>query len=357
MGSRRRRRPGEGRAILSDRTILSDETVDTLVSPPGGTQEYQDVRPTVSQRFWCRRSNRADMKTVGVIGLGAMGAPMAWNVSDAGYPLVVYNRTKSRTEPFAEAGETVAESPRAVGARADVVIVMVTDDEALEAVLDGEEGLLAGLTEDTIVLQMSTVTPDATEAAAAAVADAGGRYVDAPVSGTVGPAEEGTLTVLAGGPDDLLGEVEGILAAVGDPIVDCGAVGDGARMKLFVNLLLGDMMGAFAEALAFGTKSGLEYEDMLTVVEAGAVDSPLFRIKGENVGAGDFDPRFPVDLQFKDLRYAVESANDLGVPLPQTAAARETFSAASGMGHGEEDMAAVVKFFEAVADVTVGDRE
>jgi len=297
------------------------------------------------------------MQTVGFIGLGAMGAPMAENVAEAGYPLVVYNRTRSRTEPFAERGQAVADSPAEVAERADSVVVMVTDDEALEAVLEGEAGLLAGLTADTTVVQMSTVTPAATEAAAEAVRDAGGQFVDAPVSGTVGPAEEGTLTVLAAGSDELLDDVEGILAAIGEPIVDCGAIGDGARMKLFVNLLLGDMMSAFAEALAFGTAAGLSYDDMLTVVEAGAVDSPLFSIKGENIADGDFEPRFPVDLQFKDLRYAVEEANDAGVPLPQTAAARETFSAASGMGHGEEDMAAVVKFFENVAGISVGQRE
>lgn len=297
------------------------------------------------------------MQTVGFIGLGAMGAPMAENVAAAGYPLVVYNRTRSCTEPFAEQGEAVADSPAEVAERADSVVVMVTDDEALEEVLDGEEGLLAGLTADTTVVQMSTVTPAATEAAAEAVRDAGGQYVDAPVSGTVGPAEEGTLTVLAAGPEALLDDVEGILAAIGEPIVDCGAIGDGARMKLFVNLLLGDMMGAFAEALAFGTSQGLSYDDMLAVVEAGAVDSPLYSIKGENISDGDFEPRFPVDLQFKDLRYAVEEANDVGVPLPQTAAARETFSATSGMGHGEEDMAAVVKFFENVAGLSVGERE
>ncbi|MFB6200846.1 MAG: NAD(P)-dependent oxidoreductase [Halorhabdus sp.] len=306
------------------------------------------------QRFFRRRPNDRRMHTVGVIGLGAMGAPMAENVSDAGYPLVVYNRTRSRTEPFAERGDTVADSPAEVAEETDVVIVMVTDDEALQAVLEGDEGVLSGLTDGTVVIQMSTVSPAATGTAAEAVRDAGGLFVDAPVSGTVGPAEDGTLTVLAAGVDDLLAEVEGILSAIGEPIVDCGAVGAGTRMKLFVNLLLGDMMGAFAEALAFGTTQGLDYDDMLTVVEAGAVDSPLFSIKGENVAARDFEPRFPVDLQFKDLRYAVEAANEAGVPLPQTAAARETFSAASGMGHGDEDMAAVVKFFEAVTDQSVG---
>lgn len=297
------------------------------------------------------------MDTIGVIGLGAMGAPMARNVAAAGYSLVVYNRTRSRTVPFAEQGHDVVESPGDVAERADAIIVMVTDDEALEAVLHGPDGVLAGMTDGTILIQMSTVTPGATDAAAAAVREAGGRFVDAPVSGTVGPAEDGTLTVLAGGPDDLIAAVEGVLSAIGSPIVECGEVGDGARMKLFVNLLLGDMMSAFAEALAFGTAQGLDYREMLEVVEAGAVDSPLYSAKGDTIAAGDFEPRFPVDLQFKDLRYAVEEANELGVPLPQTAAARETFSATSGMGHGAEDMTAVVKFFETVGGLSVGNND
>lgn len=294
------------------------------------------------------------MQTVGVIGLGAMGAPMAWNLEEAGYELVVYNRSDGPTEPFADAGIPVAETPRALAEGVDVAITMVTNDEALAAVLDGSEGLLAGLDSDTTVIQMSTVTPEATAAAEASVHAAGARFVDAPVSGTVGPAVEGTLTVLAGGEDDLLEEVEDILGAMGEPVVRCGGVGDGARMKLFVNLLLGDMMSAYAEALTFGAAQGLSLDAMQQVVEAGAVDSPLFRIKGELIAERDFEPRFPVDLQFKDLRYANEVANDEGIPLPQTAAARESFSAASAMGHGGEDMTAVLKYLESVAGVTVG---
>ncbi|QSG05508.1 3-hydroxyisobutyrate dehydrogenase or related beta-hydroxyacid dehydrogenase [Halapricum desulfuricans] len=293
------------------------------------------------------------MQTIGFIGLGAMGAPMAWNLEEAGYDLLVYNRSAGPTEPFAEAGIEVADSPRAVGQRADVVVTMVTDDEALAAVLDGETGLLAGLDSETTVIQMSTVTPEATEAAAQTVRAQNARFVDAPVSGTVGPAEEGTLTVLAGGDDDVIDDVEGVLAAMGEPIVRCGDAGDGARMKLFVNLLLGDMMGAYAEALTFGAAQGLDLDAMQQVVEAGAVDSPLFEIKGDLIADRDFRPRFPVDLQFKDLRYANEVGNEIGVQLPQTAAARESFSAASAMGHGDEDMTAVIKYLESVAGVTV----
>jgi 3-hydroxyisobutyrate dehydrogenase/2-hydroxy-3-oxopropionate reductase len=295
------------------------------------------------------------MQTIGFVGLGAMGAPMAWNLDDAGYELVVYNRSDGPTEPFADAGIDVAESPRDLGQQVDVVITMVTNDEALAAVLDGPQGLLTGIGGNSTVIQMSTVTPNATAAAAQTVRAQNARFVDAPVSGTVGPAEDGTLTVLAGGEDDVLDDVEEILAAMGEPIVRCGDVGDGARMKLFVNLLLGDMMSAYAEALTFGAAQGLDLDAMQQVVEAGAVDSPLFRIKGELIGERDFEPRFPVDLQFKDLRYANEVANDVGVQLPQTAAARESFSAASAMGHGDEDMTAVLKYLESVAGVTVGE--
>jgi 3-hydroxyisobutyrate dehydrogenase/2-hydroxy-3-oxopropionate reductase len=280
---------------------------------------------------------------------------MAWNLDEAGYELVVYNRSDGPTEPFADAGIEVADSPRDLGQRVDVVITMVTDDEALAAVLDGPEGLLAGINGTNTVIQMSTVTPDATAAAAETIRAQNSRFVDAPVSGTVGPAEDGTLTVLAGGADDVLDDVEEILAAMGEPIVRCGEVGDGARMKLFVNLLLGDMMSAYAEALTFGAAQGLDLDAMQQVVEAGAVDSPLFRIKGELIGERDFEPRFPVDLQFKDLRYANEVANEVGLTLPQTAAARESFSAASAMGHGDEDMTAVLKYLESVAGVTVGE--
>ena len=206
------------------------------------------------------------MQTIGFIGLGAMGTPMAWNLDEAGYDLLVYNRSDDPTEPFAEAGIDVAESPRDVGQRADIVVTMVTDDEALAAVLDGETGLLAGIESGTTVVQMSTVTPEATEAAAQTVRAQNARFVDAPVSGTVGPAKAGTLTVLAGGDTEVIDDVEEILAAMGEPVVRCGDAGDGARMKLFVNLLLGDMMGAYAEALTFGAAQGLDLAAKTCVV-------------------------------------------------------------------------------------------
>ncbi|SFS06038.1 3-hydroxyisobutyrate dehydrogenase/2-hydroxy-3-oxopropionate reductase [Halomicrobium zhouii] len=293
------------------------------------------------------------MTAVGFVGLGAMGAPMAWNLVDSGFDLTVYNRTTERERPFAEAGVSVADSPKHLTERVDVVCLIVSDGDAVAEVLDRDLGILAGVDEETTVVQMSTIGHDETAAAADAVTDRGGRFVDCPVSGTVGPAEEGTLVGLASGDEDEVESVRPVLETTCDPVVYCGDVGQGTNMKLFINLLLGDAMSAFAEALTFGANRDLSVEDMLTVVENGALDSPLFSAKGEQIADGDFAPRFPADYQFKDLNLALDAAGEDGVPMGVTAAARELFSAARGRGHGDEDMAAVVRHLEETTGVEV----
>lgn len=294
--------------------------------------------------------------TVGFVGLGAMGAPMARNVADAGYPLVVWNRTRETADAFAEdVPADVASTPRELAERADVVITMVTDGDAVLEVLEGSDGVLAGLDDGDVVVEMSTVGPESTEMAAELVRAAGGRFVDSPVSGTVGPAESGTLTILAAGDDDDLDAVRPILEAMGEPIIECGDVGAGTDMKLFVNLLLGDAMQAFAEAMVFGKARGLDIDDMLDVVGSGGLDAPLFQAKGEMIRRGEFDPQFPVDLLFKDMSLALDAAGDSAVPMPATAAAREAVNGARAGGHGDEDMAAVVKFLEDATGVEVRD--
>ncbi|QIO23246.1 NAD(P)-dependent oxidoreductase [Haloarcula sp. JP-L23] len=295
------------------------------------------------------------MTTVGFIGLGAMGTPMAWNLDDAGFDVVVYNRTTDREQPFAEAGISVADSPKHLTKRSDVVCLMVSDGDAVAEVLERDLGVLGGLDAETTVVQMSTIAYEETMAAAELVAEAGARFVDAPVSGTVGPAREGTLVGLAGGDEAVVEDVRPVLAAMCDPVVHCGGVGQGTNMKLFVNLLLGNAMNAFAEALVFGRKNGLALDDMRTVVGSGGLDCPLFAGKGAAIADDDFESRFPVDYQFKDLSLALARAGDIGVPLSQTAAAREAFSAARARGYGDEDMAAVLKPLEEMADVSVSD--
>lgn len=279
---------------------------------------------------------------------------MAWNLHDAGLLASVYNRTSAKAEPFADRGVPVAASPADLAEQVEVVVVMVTADEALHAVLEGPQGVLSGLPPDAVVVNTSTVSVEATEQAATAVEAAAGRFVDAPVSGTVGPAEEGTLTVLAGAAPPLLDEVQPVLEVVGNPVVHCGEVGTGTETKLFTNLLLGNLMQAYAEALVFGQRHGLSLDHMQDVIDASPVGAPLFGYKGPVVEARDFEKQFPVDLLLKDLDLIAEAAERRGVYLPQTAATREAVNGAKALGHGDEDMAAVLKLLEAVSGTTVG---
>lgn len=282
-----------------------------------------------------------------------MGTPMAWNLHDHDHLDAVYNRSPEKAKPFATAGVTVAETPAALARAVDVVLIMVTADDALTDVLDGPDGVIAGLG-GGLVLNMSTVSVEATQSAAERVRTAGGRVVDAPVSGTVGPAEAGTLTVLAGGRDEDLDRVRPALAAVGEPIVDCGEVGDGTRAKLFVNLLLGSLLQGYAEALVFGRTQGLSLEFMQALLEDTPMHAPLLDYKGAVLEERDFTKQFPVDLLLKDLNLITDAAQADGAYLPQAAATREAVNGTQALGHGDDDMMAVIKFLEAAAGVQVG---
>lgn len=291
---------------------------------------------------------------VGFVGLGAMGTPMAKNLYDAGVLTAVYNRTRSKTESFVDRGVPAAPTPTTLAKQAEVVFVMVTADDALHTVLEGPEGLLAGLEPYDVVINTSTVSVEGTEHAASAVQAADGRFVDAPVSGTIKPAEEGTLTVLAGADANLLDEVHPALEVVGEPIVHCGEVGAGTKTKLFTNLLLGSLMQGYAEALVFGKKHGLSLDHMQEVIESSPVGAPLFEYKEPVVDDRDFEKQFPVELLLKDLNLIAEAAERRGVYLPQTTATREAVNGTKALGHGDEDMTAIIKLLESIAGTTVG---
>ena len=280
---------------------------------------------------------------VGFVGLGAMGVPMAWNIHRAGFPLRVFNRTAPRTEPFAEAAIPVDSTPALLAAHSDLVLIMVSDDYALRAVLHGDSGVLAGLGRGQMVVNLSTVSPEATWEAAQEVHALGAHFLDAPVSGTVKPAEEGTLVVLAGGAEADRERARPVLEAVAKAVVHCGDIPRGTRMKLVINLMLGNLMQALAEGLTLGRSFDLDPEQVLEAIGSGPLNAPLFQGKGRAILSGDFTKQFPVDLLFKDLDLVTEAAGQAGVPLPQTAATREMVSAARGLGLGDEDMAAVIK--------------
>lgn len=283
------------------------------------------------------------MQSVGFIGLGAMGAPMAWNIHKAGYTLGVWNRNPARTQPFREAGIEVADSPRAVSQGKDAVVIMVSDPAALQEVLDGDAGVLAAVQPGVLIVNMSTVSPAATLEAAVQVESRGGRFIDAPVSGTVKPAEEGQLVVLAGARPGDVSVATPLLNTMGKAVVDCGDIGQGTRMKLVLNLLLGGMTSLLAEALALGRRFGLAPGLILKTLAGGPLGAPYYQLKGDMMIEGRFAKQFPIDLLVKDLGLVLDEAAANGLELPTTHAVDALFDRARERGLGDEDMAAVYK--------------
>lgn len=294
------------------------------------------------------------MERIGFIGLGAMGTPMAWNVDDAGYDLGVYNRTTARMQPFTDVGIATYDSPRDLASESDVIVTMVTGPEALDEIIRGENGVVHGLTPGVTVVNTSTVSRDATEEIAERVRETDGQFVDAPVLGTIGPAERGELLVLAGADGDVLTDVRPLLDVFGD-VRHVGEVGDGTSMKLTTNLLLGVLMEGFAETLVFADGQDLPLEDVLDIIQSGVLGAPLYDYKGPVVRERDFEPQFPVDLLFKDLNLVLNAAGDEEVPLPATAATREAANATRALGYGDEDMMALLKHLEAITGRTIGE--
>ncbi len=291
-------------------------------------------------------------KKIGLIGLGTMGAPMARNIKNAGFDLGVYNRTESRAEAFRDEGATVYYAPRELAEDCDVIIIMVTGpSDLLEVVSSIADVLKSGKT----VINMTTVSEQATLQAAQIVDSQGADFLDAPVSGSKKPAEDSTLVILAGGKEELIDETEPMLLSMGKKVVRCGQIGSGTKMKLMINMLLANMMGAYAEALTFGRKLGLDFESVNETISSGALGCPLFTIKGNSIARDDYAKNFSIDLIFKDINLALEAGGISGIALPVTSAVREMFSGAEGMGLGDEDMAAVVKYYQKTADIKIID--
>ncbi len=283
---------------------------------------------------------------LGFVGLGIMGAPMALNLLKGGHELTVWNRTAAACEPLRAAGAAVAETAAATAAASDITFAMLADPEAALAVADGPEGICAGLRPGAGYVDMSTVDAATSAQVAAAVAAVAGRFVEAPVSGTKAPAEQGTLIILAAGDRELYDQAAPALDLMGKKRVFLGAVGQGARMKLVVNMIMGGMMTAFCEGLALAGNSDLDPEELLAILEAGALANPMFRGKGPNMIAGHFGVAFPLKHMQKDLRLALALGQEQAVALPTATAANDRFTAALTAGDGNLDFSAVWRVWD-----------
>jgi 3-hydroxyisobutyrate dehydrogenase-like beta-hydroxyacid dehydrogenase len=283
------------------------------------------------------------MTTYGFIGLGIMGTPMATNLVKAGFDVTVWNRNSAKCAPLTALGAKMAQNPREVAANCDITIAMLADPAAAREVCFGPDGVLEGIGEGRGYIDMSTVDDTTSRLISEAVIRRGGRFLEAPVSGTRKPAEDGTLIVLAAGDPGLYEEAAPALDKLGKRRFHLGDVGQGARTKLVVNMIMGGMMAAFCEGLALGQKGGIDGSLLLEVLDAGALANPMFRGKGPMLLEGNFPTSFPLRLMQKDLRLAVALGDELGQPLHTAATVNETFKRARAAGHADEDFAAVYR--------------
>jgi 3-hydroxyisobutyrate dehydrogenase len=281
------------------------------------------------------------MTTIAVLGTGIMGFPIARNLAAAGFDVRAWNRTRERAEPLAEHGVTVADNPRAAVQGADVVITMLIDADAVETTMDGLDGALTGDSGGLLWLQMSTVGVDAAERFATLADKAGMAYVDAPVLGTKQPAEQGALTVLASGPDELQERCRPVFDAIGKNVVWVGPTGRGSRLKLAVNSWVLAMTTATAEALGLARGLGLDPQLFLDTIAGGPLDTAYAQTKGGSMLRQEFPPAFPLAGAVKDAGLILDAARDAGVRLRVTEAVHAQMTDAADAGRGDEDMAAV----------------
>ncbi len=291
-------------------------------------------------------STAAVPQKIGLLGLGLMGRPMGMNLLKAGHRLTVWNRTPARARELVEAGAVLAKTPREAAAQSDVLLSIVSDPAALETVLWGNAGALDGLKAGSIYIDSSTVSPVLAKKVAAACKERGVRFLDAPVTGGDWGAREGNLVFMIGGEAETLREVEPVLGVLGKKWFHLGPHGAGQTVKLAMNALLALQVDAMAEAIALVTKAGLRGEQLVEVMQASMARSGLLDLKAPLMLKGDYKPSFPLRLMHKDLGLALDLANQLGVALPTTAAAREVYNYVKGEAKEDVDYSAVMRFWK-----------
>jgi 3-hydroxyisobutyrate dehydrogenase len=271
-----------------------------------------------------------------------MGAPIASNLLAAGFPVSVWNRTATRAAPLADAGARLAPSPSEAVEDADVVLTMLADGAAVENAMCGTGGALGTLSPGSVWIQMSTIGVEWTERLASVAAENEVEFVDAPVSGSDGPAREGELVVLASGPDKERARLEPIFDAIGRKTLWLGPAGQGTRMKLVLNNWLATQVEAVAETLALAEALGVDQGLFLETIADGPLGSPYAVAKGRGAIAGQFAPGFPLRLAFKDIGLALDAADELKLDLPVTSALVPRWQEAIADGHADDDVSAVI---------------
>ena len=291
------------------------------------------------------------MTRIGFIGLGLVGSPMCRNLIRANHEVTVWNRTASRMDDLVAAGARPSASAREAAEGSEVTITTVSDSADVEEVILGDKGVMEGAASDAVVIDMSTISPSVTKKIAGRLRENGVHMMDAPVSGGVGGAEAGTLSIMVGGDEIILDRCQPILQAMGKQITYCGRNGMGQVTKLANQIASLVTLAAMCEALVFAASNGGDLKAVLKALAGGAASSWMVENLGPAVLRGYFDPGFMVTLAHKDLRLVLEAATEVGLPLFTTPLVTQIFRSAQQAGHGLEGIQAYVKVVEALANV------
>src|SRR6202050_1834227 len=283
--------------------------------------------------------------TVGLIGLGLMGGPMGQNLLRAGFPVVSWNPTKAKADDLVRGGANLPADPGAVAGEADVLITIVSDPAALEEVLFGARGAIEALRPGSTLVDSSTVSPELARQIAAACAEHGVDFLDAPVTGGTWGAKKGELVFMIGGKAEVLERVRPVLEAVGKKFFLLGPSGAGQTVKLAMNLILALEVEALAEALALATSGGVEGEKLVEVMQSSMARAGVLDVKAPLMLKNEYAASFPLRLMHKDMRLALELARQQGVTLPAAAAAYGTYSAVKDASQDDPDYSAVARFW------------
>jgi 3-hydroxyisobutyrate dehydrogenase-like beta-hydroxyacid dehydrogenase len=288
---------------------------------------------------------------VGFIGLGIMGSRQAANLARAGFEVTVYNRTRERADAWAaEHSGHVAATPREVAERSETVITMVVDGPQVDEMLLGEDGAVHGARPGTLFVDMSTIGPADTRRIAGELTGRGHGFVDAPVTGSAPKAEDGTLTIMAGGSEEDVQRAMPLFEAMGELIVHVGELGMGQQAKVISNAVAATNCATLAQGLVLGRRTGVDLEALLKVMGAGAAASQMLNLKGRPMLEHDFTPLFKLDHMLKDIVLCLQDAREAGIGFPSAALAGELYAAGAGRGLGEQDFAAVLEVVEALND-------
>lgn len=292
-------------------------------------------------------------ESIGFIGLGIMGQPMALNLIKAGHKVAVFNRTRGKAEPLEKAGARIAANPADAAREADIVMTIVSDSTAMEETVLGKNGVVEAIRAGAILIDSSTISPVVSRKLACHVAGKGAQMLDAPVTGSKNGAEKGELTFMIGGDRSTLDRAMPVLRILGKKHIYCGANGAGLSAKLAQNAIQATMVEIFCEGFVLATKAGVKPESMFEIIQSSMARASLTDFKAPFIFKGDFTPYFPLKWMHKDLELAMEAAYAQNVAMPTAAAAKEVYGAAKAKGQGEMDYAAVITFLEDIAGVKV----